>query len=149
MSRVWCPPGTEHLLHRAGVQKLSKAYTIDSGNPMVLNHLANHFFFKKDFHKVSSLESPAFPDNIHQVQHLALHAFHNTENEAMRAESCYQLARHFHVQVSTQWRTQKYYFSNLRFLLLYSQLIAYLMMNELVNFSLYICLELHVFSLII
>jgi hypothetical protein len=61
-----------------GVRKLSKAYTIDPSNPMVLNHLANHFFFKKDYTK---------------VQHLALHAFHNTENEAMRAESCYQLAR--------------------------------------------------------
>jgi len=69
---------------RTGVQMLSKAYTIDSTNPMVLNHLANHFFFKKDYSK---------------VQHLALHAFHNTENEAMRAESCYQLARAFHVQV--------------------------------------------------
>ena len=34
-----------------------------------------------------------------KVQHLALHAFHNTENEAMRAESCFQLARAFHVQV--------------------------------------------------
>lgn len=34
-----------------------------------------------------------------KVQHLALHAFHNTENEAMRAESCYQLARAFHVLV--------------------------------------------------
>lgn len=32
---------------RVGVQMLSKAYTIDSSNPMVLNHLANHFFFKK------------------------------------------------------------------------------------------------------
>lgn len=32
---------------RKGVQMLSKAYTIDSTNPMVLNHLANHFFFKK------------------------------------------------------------------------------------------------------
>lgn len=32
---------------RNGVQMLSKAYTIDSSNPMVLNHLANHFFFKK------------------------------------------------------------------------------------------------------
>jgi len=30
-----------------GVQLLSKAYTIDSKNPMVLNHLANHFFYKK------------------------------------------------------------------------------------------------------
>ena len=32
---------------RNGVQLLSKAYTIDATNPMVLNHLANHFFFKK------------------------------------------------------------------------------------------------------
>jgi RNA polymerase-associated protein CTR9 len=30
-----------------GVQLLSKAYNIDSTNPMVLNHLANHFFYKK------------------------------------------------------------------------------------------------------
>lgn len=30
-----------------GVQLLSRAYTIDSSNPMVLNHLANHFFYKK------------------------------------------------------------------------------------------------------
>ena len=79
---------------RSGVQKLSKAYTIDSGNPMVLNHLANHFFFKKDYQK---------------VQHLALHAFHNTENEAMRAESCYQLARHFHVQGDYDQAFQYYY----------------------------------------
>lgn len=36
------------------------------------------------------------------MQHLALHAFHNTEVEAMQAESCYQLARSFHVQVGSQ-----------------------------------------------
>ena len=34
-----------------------------------------------------------------KVRHLAMHAFHNTENEHMQAESCYQLARSFHVQV--------------------------------------------------
>nr|CAD7428935.1 unnamed protein product [Timema monikensis] len=79
---------------RTGVQMLSKAYTIDSTNPMVLNHLANHFFFKKDYSK---------------VQHLALHAFHNTENEAMRAESCYQLARAFHVQGDYDQAFQYYY----------------------------------------
>ncbi|XP_044738203.1 RNA polymerase-associated protein CTR9 homolog isoform X2 [Chrysoperla carnea] len=79
---------------RTGVQMLSKAYTIDSTNPMVLNHLANHFFFKKDYAK---------------VQHLALHAFHNTENEAMRAESCYQLARAFHVQNDYDQAFQYYY----------------------------------------
>lgn len=35
-----------------------------------------------------------------KVQHLALHAFHGTEVEAMQAESCYQMARAFHVQVA-------------------------------------------------
>lgn len=33
--------------NRMGVQMLSKAYAVDATNPMVLNHLANHFFFKK------------------------------------------------------------------------------------------------------
>ena len=79
---------------RKGVQMLSKAYTFDSTDPMVLNHLANHFFFKKDYSK---------------VQHLALHAFHNTENEAMRAESCYQLARAFHIQDDYDQAFQYYY----------------------------------------
>lgn len=37
---------------RKGVQSLSRAYSLDSNNPMVLNHLANHFFFKKDYGKV-------------------------------------------------------------------------------------------------
>jgi len=61
---------------------------------MVLNHLADHFFFKKDFDK---------------VQHLALHAFHNTENEFLQAESCYQLARCFHVQGDLDQAFQYYY----------------------------------------
>ena len=37
----------QHDSIKKGVELLSKAYTIDSTNPMVLNHLANHFFFKK------------------------------------------------------------------------------------------------------
>lgn len=80
--------------NRWGVQMLSKAYTYDATNPMVLNHLANHFFFKKDYMK---------------VQHLALHAFHNTENEAMRAESCYQMARAYHAQRDFDQAFQYYY----------------------------------------
>lgn len=79
---------------QSGVTILSKAYTIDPANPMVLNHLANHFFFKRDFHK---------------TQTLALHAFHNTENEAIRAESCYQLARCFHIQEDYDQAFQYYY----------------------------------------
>ena len=43
------------------------------------------------------------------MQHLALHAFHNTENESMRAESCYQLARAFHVQEDYDQAFQYYY----------------------------------------
>lgn len=93
---------------RAGIQLLSRAYQIDSSNPMVLNHLANHFFFKKDYEK---------------VQHLALHAFHNTENEAVQAESCYQLARSFHVQEDYDQAFQYYYqatqFSTSNFVLPY------------------------------
>jgi len=79
---------------KEGVKKLSRAYEIDSTNPMVLNHLANHFFFKKDYDK---------------VRQLSLHAFHNTENEAMRAESCYQLARAYHAEEQFDQAFQYYY----------------------------------------
>lgn len=43
------------------------------------------------------------------MQHLALHAFHGTEVEAMQAESCYQLARAFHVQGDFDQAFQYYY----------------------------------------
>ncbi|XP_022648931.1 RNA polymerase-associated protein CTR9 homolog [Varroa destructor] len=77
-----------------GVEVLSKAYAIDTFNPMVLNHLANHFFFKKDFEKAETL---------------AFHAFNNTENEAIRAESCYHLARSFHMQENYDQAFKYYY----------------------------------------
>uniref|UniRef100_H2YEL2 Uncharacterized protein n=1 Tax=Ciona savignyi TaxID=51511 RepID=H2YEL2_CIOSA len=79
---------------RNGIKLLSKGYQIDQSSPMVLNHLANHFFFKKDYEK---------------VQHLALHSFHNTENETIQAESCYQLARSFHIQGDFDQAFQYYY----------------------------------------
>ena len=37
----------ENESNKMAVIMLSKAYAIDPKNPMVLNHLANHFFFKK------------------------------------------------------------------------------------------------------
>ncbi|VVD02268.1 unnamed protein product [Leptidea sinapis] len=37
----------ENESNKLAVIMLSKAYAIDPKNPMVLNHLANHFFFKK------------------------------------------------------------------------------------------------------
>ncbi|ELV11217.1 RNA polymerase-associated protein CTR9 like protein [Tupaia chinensis] len=48
-------------------------------------------------------------EDYSKVQHLALHAFHNTEVEAMQAESCYQLARSFHVQEDYDQAFQYYY----------------------------------------
>ncbi|CAL8078737.1 unnamed protein product [Calicophoron daubneyi] len=79
---------------KQGVQKLSRAYNLDPTNPMVLNHLADHFFYKKEYAK---------------VHRLALHAFYNTETEAMRAESCYQMARAFHMQENYDNAFQYYY----------------------------------------
>uniref|UniRef100_A0A915ALZ8 RNA polymerase-associated protein CTR9-like protein n=3 Tax=Parascaris univalens TaxID=6257 RepID=A0A915ALZ8_PARUN len=77
-----------------GVQSLGRAYQIDQENPVVLNHLANHFFYRND---------------MDRVEHLAWHAFQITENEAMRAESCYQLARSFHQRGNFEKAFQHYY----------------------------------------
>lgn len=79
---------------KLGVELLSKAYALDPTNPIVLNHLANHFFYKNDYNK---------------VQPLAMHAFHNTENESVRAEACFQLARAFHIQGDFEQAFQYYY----------------------------------------
>ncbi|CAF0874480.1 unnamed protein product [Didymodactylos carnosus] len=79
---------------RNGVTKLSRAYQIDPQNPMVLNHLANHFFFKKDYQR---------------VRQLAMHALNYTENEAMRSESCYHLARAHHAERDYEEAFRYYY----------------------------------------
>ena len=49
------------------------------------------------------------PQDYSKVQHLALHSFHGTDVEAMQAESCYQLARSFHVQGEFDEAFQYYY----------------------------------------
>lgn len=96
---VLCPPPCLRLSLmkesiKQGVQKLSRAYNLDPTNPMVLNHLSDHFFYKKEYAK---------------VHRLALHAFYNTETEAMRAESCYQMARAYHMQENYDKAFQYYY----------------------------------------
>lgn len=77
-----------------------------------------------------------------KVQHLALHAFHNTENESMRAESCYQLARAFHVQNDYDQAFQYYYqatqFASANFVLPYYGLgQMYIYRSDTNNVSLY------------
>ncbi|VDN08031.1 unnamed protein product [Thelazia callipaeda] len=79
---------------RRGVESLSRAYQLEQENPVVLNHLANHFFYKKE---------------LDRVEHLAWHAFQMTDNEAMRAESCFQLARSFHQRGNFEKAFQHYY----------------------------------------
>uniref|UniRef100_A0A915CPW2 RNA polymerase-associated protein CTR9 homolog n=1 Tax=Ditylenchus dipsaci TaxID=166011 RepID=A0A915CPW2_9BILA len=82
----------EHEGIKNGIQGMSLAYQNEPENPMVLNHLANHFFYRNDLEK---------------TEQLAWHAFQLTENEQMRAESCYQLARCFHMRATQQMEKGK------------------------------------------
>ncbi|KAH7730110.1 hypothetical protein AAVH_02602 [Aphelenchoides avenae] len=95
----------EHV--RSGIQALGRAYQNDPENPMVLNHLSNHFFYKNDLDK---------------AEQLAWHSFQISErNEAMRAESCYHLARCFHKRKDYDKASRYYYqstqYSHPRFIL--------------------------------
>eukprot|EP00027_Filamoeba_sp_ATCC50430_P019560 CAMPEP_0168540906 /NCGR_PEP_ID=MMETSP0413-20121227/529_1 /TAXON_ID=136452 /ORGANISM="Filamoeba nolandi, Strain NC-AS-23-1" /LENGTH=835 /DNA_ID=CAMNT_0008570677 /DNA_START=98 /DNA_END=2605 /DNA_ORIENTATION=+ len=73
---------------------LKTAYDINPNNSMVLNHLANHFFYKND-------EKRAYD--------LALQAYHGTEVEKVRAESCYHMARTFHSKGDFESAFQYYF----------------------------------------
>lgn len=66
---------------KRGMDYLSKAFRIEPTDPMVLTLLADHFFYANEHDKVIKL---------------ATRAMENTENEAMQAQACYQLARAFH-----------------------------------------------------
>ncbi|XP_050062969.1 RNA polymerase-associated protein CTR9 homolog [Aphis gossypii] len=91
-----------------GVNLLSEAYKIDPTNPLVLNHLSNHFFSKKNY-KTS--------------QTLAYHALQNTENETIKAKSCYNIAKCFHAENDYERAFQYYYqatqFASIKFVLPY------------------------------
>lgn len=66
---------------KRGMECLSKAYKIEPNDAMVLTLLADHFFYANEHEKVIKL---------------ATRAMENTENEAMQAQACYQLARAHH-----------------------------------------------------
>ncbi|KHJ44027.1 tetratricopeptide repeat protein [Trichuris suis] len=83
---------------RIGVQRLTIAYQLDGNHPIALIALADHFFFKKD------------PENC---KVLAMHAFHVTENDGLRAQACFQLARALHDQGELIQAYQFYYQSTL------------------------------------
>ncbi|KRY40955.1 RNA polymerase-associated protein CTR9 -like protein [Trichinella spiralis] len=77
---------------KSAVHRLTRAYSIDKEDPTVLNQLANHFFFKRVLLLVVVQCRIGVFDRQYSHQ-LALYAFHKTENEALRAESCFQLGR--------------------------------------------------------
>eukprot|EP01080_Neovahlkampfia_damariscottae_P000686 gene686-8938_t len=62
---------------------LKKAFQMDQQNSMVLNHLANHFFYKNDLEK---------------VQTLASNAFKNSKVPEIKGEAFYYLGRLYHHQ---------------------------------------------------
>ncbi|PIO75389.1 tetratricopeptide repeat protein [Teladorsagia circumcincta] len=66
---------------QSAVMCLGQAYSLEPENPVVLVHLANHFFFKGEMAK---------------VERLAWHAMNMTESDEIKAEACYILARYFH-----------------------------------------------------
>jgi RNA polymerase-associated protein CTR9 len=67
-----------------GMQLLKQAYDIDKQNPIVLFHLANHFFFKKDLVKAMSLAQSAQQNS--------------GKSEERQADSLYMIGKINHAQ---------------------------------------------------
>ena len=81
-----------------GLHRLEAAYKLDAQNAMVLNLLANHFF-----------QRWRTSEDLDTVRSLAMAAFHRTASDEIRGESCYHLARTFHVQDDYEQAFQYYY----------------------------------------
>ncbi|KAK5974817.1 RNA polymerase-associated protein CTR9 [Trichostrongylus colubriformis] len=79
---------------QSAVLCLGQAYSLEPENPVVLVHLANHFFFKGEMNK---------------VERLAWHAMSMTESDEIKAEACYILARYFHYSRDYE-KAFKYYY---------------------------------------
>ncbi|KAF0984053.1 hypothetical protein FDP41_007968 [Naegleria fowleri] len=73
----------ENLVQNAVKNNLRKAYSLDPTNPQVLNLLGNHFIFKKDTDKALQLSYTAFE---------------NSTANKIKAESCYNIARAYHIE---------------------------------------------------
>uniref|UniRef100_A0A0K0D2Y0 TPR_REGION domain-containing protein n=1 Tax=Angiostrongylus cantonensis TaxID=6313 RepID=A0A0K0D2Y0_ANGCA len=79
---------------QSAVACLGQAYSLEPENPVVLVHLANHFFFKGEMGK---------------VERLAWHAMNMTESDEIKGEACYILARYFHYNRDYE-KAFKYYY---------------------------------------
>ena len=66
---------------------LKRAYELEPYNPCVLNHLANHYFYRAQYDKALTL---------------ANRAYSHSDAKAIKAESCYHIARAYHAQSNYQ-----------------------------------------------
>ncbi|CDW58199.1 RNA polymerase associated protein CTR9 [Trichuris trichiura] len=100
---------------RIGVQRLTIAYQLDGNHPIALIALADHFFFKKvmRFLRTALHLTLLLTQDPENCKVLAMHAFHVTENDGLRAQACFQLARALHDQGELIQAYQFYYQSTL------------------------------------
>eukprot|EP00005_Dracoamoeba_jomungandri_P008714 CAMPEP_0174270756 /NCGR_PEP_ID=MMETSP0439-20130205/45618_1 /TAXON_ID=0 /ORGANISM="Stereomyxa ramosa, Strain Chinc5" /LENGTH=1018 /DNA_ID=CAMNT_0015360281 /DNA_START=21 /DNA_END=3074 /DNA_ORIENTATION=+ len=84
---------SEDSVHKA-LSLLKRAYEADPEHPLVLNHLSNHFFYKKDYKKAITL---------------ARNALYNTQVKEIKSESFYYLGRAYHAQGEYEQAYQFYY----------------------------------------
>ncbi|KAF2076983.1 hypothetical protein CYY_001692 [Polysphondylium violaceum] len=75
------------------MELILQAYKLSPTNPIVLNHLANHYFFRGELSKVHPL---------------AFAAFNNTDVSHIKAESCYLIARAYHAM--EKWKEALQYY---------------------------------------
>eukprot|EP00516_Mucochytrium_quahogii_P007797 CAMPEP_0203761386 /NCGR_PEP_ID=MMETSP0098-20131031/14489_1 /ASSEMBLY_ACC=CAM_ASM_000208 /TAXON_ID=96639 /ORGANISM=" , Strain NY0313808BC1" /LENGTH=1281 /DNA_ID=CAMNT_0050655367 /DNA_START=259 /DNA_END=4101 /DNA_ORIENTATION=- len=75
-------------MSQRAMQRLRRAYELQPTNAMVLIHLANHFFCRRENQD----------RDYSRIESLARKAYKNTTLEQIRAESAYIIGRNFHEQ---------------------------------------------------
>ncbi|KAI6175560.1 RNA polymerase-associated protein CTR9-like protein [Aphelenchoides bicaudatus] len=78
---------------RSGIIMLGNLYKIEKNHPLILNHLANHFFIKSETDPNADKMSL-----LMKVKKLLDHAIQQSKNEQILAESNFHLARYYHTQ---------------------------------------------------
>ncbi|CAD5235236.1 unnamed protein product [Bursaphelenchus xylophilus] len=78
---------------RQGIQSLAQLYKTAKDHPLILNHLANHFFIKSQLDETTDKESL-----LMKAKRLLDYAVTVSKNEQMLSESNFHLGRYFHAQ---------------------------------------------------
>jgi len=75
-------------MSQRAMQRLRRAYELEPDNATVLNHMANHFFFRQGHEG----------RDYGRIERLASKAYRKTHVDAIKAESAYILGRNYHEQ---------------------------------------------------